>query len=80
MRTEWWDIDERFRQSAPKCTTPQARENHRLQYNQAQAVRHCLESAMGSLEAADAFGTSPQASVDREGADTGMGCRLSIRR
>lgn len=60
------DIDERFRQSAPKCTTPQARENHRLQYNQAQAVRHCLESAMGSLEAADAFGTSPQASVDRK--------------
>lgn len=54
------DIDERFRQSAPKCTTPQARENHRLQYNQAQAVRHCLESAMGSLEAADAFGTSPR--------------------
>ncbi len=57
------DIDQRFRQSAPKCTTPQARENHRLQYNQAQAVRHCLETALGGLKAADAFRASPQASV-----------------
>lgn len=56
-------VSVRARPSAPP---PQARENHRLQYNQAQAVRHCLESAMGSLEAADAFGTSPQASVDRK--------------
>lgn len=57
------DIDERFRQSAPKCTTPQARENHRLQYNQAQAVSHCLKSALGSLEAPDAPGTIARASA-----------------
>lgn len=74
------DIDERFRQSAPKCTTPQARENHRLQYNQAQAVRHCLESAMGSLEAGRCLRNQSPGICGQEGADTGMGCRLSIRR
>lgn len=46
------DIEERFRLSALRCATPQARESHNLQYNQAQAVKQRLEAVLGSLDGA----------------------------
>lgn len=42
------DMDERFRRSASKCITSEARESHRLQYHQAQAVSSCLKRALES--------------------------------
>lgn len=50
------DIEERFRRSALKCATPQARENHRLQYDQARSVKQCLKAALGSLHEHNAAG------------------------